>query len=139
MGKSVQKQTKGLEKQPKLQSPQKKVAFEKPKPLVKSSLKRPVSQIQESKPNPPPRSGSPRLRSSVLESSSFNNCSQATFRSTTRITEERFKKPSQADREKANEVTAKVIGKLDLGDMHVPINNESLMNTRYTSIVPFHS
>jgi hypothetical protein len=30
-----------------------------------------------------------------------------------------------------------VIGKLDLGDMHVPINNESLMNTRYASIVPF--
>ena len=49
MGKSVQKQTKGLEKQPKLQSPQKKVAFEKPKPpAVKPALKRSVSQIQES-------------------------------------------------------------------------------------------
>lgn len=48
MGKSVQKKAKELEKLPKLQSPQKKVAFEKPKPPVKSALKRPVSQIQES-------------------------------------------------------------------------------------------
>ena len=102
------------------------------------AVKRAVSQRPESSPEPLHQRRSSRRASSVLDNSSFNNSSAATFRSSTKLTQDAFKQPSWADKQRAEEVTAKVMKKISQEDWHVPVNKESRLDAKFTSVIPFY-